>query len=66
MSRGGPRKGFGGAQPGAGRKPLDDPTKRHVIRLTESQSRMFKELGGSPWLQGYLNLKLREKEANSR
>ena len=57
--RGGPREGFGGAQPGAGRKPDKDPTKAGALKLTKTQHAMFKALGGSPWLQGLLNLEIR-------
>lgn len=63
--RGGPRKGFGGAQPGAGRKPDPKPSKPRGVRLTDEQNAMFQELGGSPWLQGMLNLEIRRQEAEN-
>ena len=65
--RGGPRKGFGGAQPGAGRKPDPIKTKSVALKLTPDQHTAFKALGGSPWLQGLLNLEARrlaEKQRN--
>jgi hypothetical protein len=49
--------------PGAGRKPDKEPTKPRAIRLTDRQARAFQDLGGSPWLQGLLNLKLRRQDA---
>lgn len=55
-----PRPGFGGKQPGAGRKPFDVPTQRHIIRVTDEQWEEFERSGGSPWLQGLLNLRIRE------
>ena len=57
--RGGPRPGFGGAQPGAGRKPDAVKTKLVGFKLTQAQHDMAKALGGSPWLQGLLNLEIR-------
>ena len=57
--RGGKREGAGGAQPGAGRKPDAEPKKRVALLLTEAQHTEFKRLGGSPWLQGLLNLEIR-------
>ena len=54
--RGGPRKGFGGQQPGSGRKPTG--VKRHVIVMTDPQWLEFRVQGGSPWLQGVMNLLL--------
>jgi hypothetical protein len=45
--------------PGAGRKPNAIPTKPHLVRLTPDQHAMMKALGGSPWLQGLLNLEVR-------
>jgi len=62
MTRGGPRKGFGGAQPGAGRKPDPIPTQQFGIKLTVDQHKAFQALGGSPWLQGLLNLEIRRRE----
>jgi len=62
--RGGPREGFGGAQPGAGRKPDAEPTKPRAIRLTDRQNAAYVALGGSPWLQGLLNLEIRRQENN--
>lgn len=59
--RGGPRKGFGGAQPNAGRKPNATPTEPRLVRLTDDQHAMMKALGGSPWLQGLLNLEIRRQ-----
>lgn len=58
--RGGPRKGFGGPQPNSGRPKMH--TARHVIRVTDAQWSQFVALGGSPWLQGQLNLKIKEAE----
>ena len=60
--RGGARKGFGGAQPGAGRKPDKEPTKPRGVRLTDRQNDEFQAAGGSPWLQGLLNLRIRNRE----
>lgn len=61
--RGGARKGTGGARPDAGRKPLCKPTKPRLVRLNDEQAAMMKELGGSDWLQGQLNLAIRQREA---
>lgn len=63
--KGGPRKGTGGAMPGAGRKPDPVPTKEYAMRLTENQHGIFKALGGSPWLQGLLNLEIRKREKSA-
>lgn len=60
--RGGPRKGFGGAQPNSGRKPLEVPTKPVQVWLTVPQWLEFKSQGGSPWLQGILNLQILERQ----
>jgi len=60
--RGGPRKGFGGEQPGAGRKPDAEPKKPRAVRLSDSQAAAFQSLGGSPWLQGLLNLEIQRQQ----
>jgi hypothetical protein len=52
--------------PGAGRKPDKEPTKPRGIRLTDRQSRAFQDLGGSPWLQGLLNLELHRQDAEAK
>ena len=57
------RKDNGGARPGAGRKPV--PTRKRTYRLTDEQYAMGQELGGSPWLQDLLNLRIREKAARA-
>ena len=54
--RGGPREGFGGAQPGAGRKPDAEPKKPRAVRLSDRQAAAFQSLGGVGWLQGQCNL----------
>ncbi len=59
--RGGARKGCGGAMPGAGRKPDPVPTKGVEVRLTDAQHEEFRLQGGSGWLQGQLNLKIKER-----
>lgn len=64
--RGGARSGFGGAQPGAGRKPNKEATKPRAVRLTDRQVQAFQDLGGSPWLQGLLNLELRRQDAEAK
>ena len=56
--RGGPRKGFGGPQPNSGRPALEVPTKPVQVWLTVPQWQEFKGVGGSPWLQGAMNLLL--------
>ena len=61
--RGGSRKGFGGPQPNSGRPALEVPTKPVQVWLTVPQWQEFKGVGGSPWLQGLLNLRIREKAA---
>ena len=61
--RGGPRKGFGGAQPGAGRKPDAEPKKPRAVRLSDRQAEAFQSLGGVGWLQGLLNLEIRRQAA---
>jgi len=53
------RKDNGGARPGAGRKPT--LTQKRTYRLTDEQDAMAQELGGSPWLQGVLNLLLADR-----
>ena len=50
------RKNFGGPQPGSGRPKTG--VKRRVILLTDPQWTEFRWLGGSPWLQGAMNLLL--------
>jgi hypothetical protein len=60
--RGGKREGTGGAMPGAGRKPDRQLTKPRAIRLTDRQAQAYQDLGGSPWLQGILNLEIRKQE----
>ena len=47
---------------GAGRKPDREPAKPRVIRLTDQQAQTFQNQGGSPWLQGLLNLELRRQK----
>lgn len=49
--------------PGAGRKPDKELAKPRGIRLTDRQAQAYKDLGGSPWLQGLLNLEIR-RQAN--
>ena len=61
--KGGARKGTGGAMPGAGRKPDPVPTMAVEFRLTRPQRDMAKALGGSPWLQGLLNLEIQQLSA---
>lgn len=56
MSRGGPRKGFGGPQPNSGRKPTHKPKKPWPIRLSDEQIGELKLQGGAPWFGGILNL----------
>ena len=51
--------------PGAGRKPDPVATKAIEIRLTPDQHAMMKALGGSPWLQGLLNLEIQRQQGNS-
>ena len=63
--KGGARKGAGGAMPGAGRKPNPVATKPIEIRLTPDQHTMMKGLGGSPWLQGLLNLEIQKQNKGS-
>ena len=47
--------------PGAGRKPNAEPTKPRAIRLTDRQNAAYVALGGSPWLQGLLNLEIQRQ-----
>lgn len=61
--RGGPRKGFGGPQPNAGRKPDPVKTKPVQVWLTPEQHAEFKLQGQSGWLQGQMNLKIKERLA---
>lgn len=49
-----PRKGFGGPQPNSGRKATG--VERRCVTATDPQWIEFKKRGGSPWLQGILNL----------
>ena len=60
--RGGARKGAGGKQPGAGRKPNAVQTYRTTFMLTKDQQDEARNQGGSPWLQGLLNLEIKEKK----
>lgn len=60
--RGGKREGTGGAIPGAGRKPDKEPTKPRAVRLTDRQNEMLQSKGGSPYIQGLLNLEIRRQE----
>lgn len=60
--RGGPRKGFGGPQPNSGRPALEVPTKPVQVWLTVPQWLEFKRQGGSGWLQGQMNLKIKQRE----
>ena len=53
------RKSNGGARAGAGRKPDAFPKKYRKFLLSDAQYAMAKTLGGSPWLQGVLNLENR-------
>ena len=61
MNRGAPRKGFGGPQPNSGRKSMG--VRRRCVTATDAQWAMFLTLGGSPWLQGQLNLKIKARLA---
>ena len=60
--KGGARKTTGGAMPGAGRKPDQVPTMAVEFRLTQPQRDMAKARGGSPWLQGLLNLEIQRQQ----
>jgi len=53
------RKNNGGPRVGAGRKPDAFPKKYRKFLLSDAQYAMAKSLGGSPWLQGQLNLKIK-------
>jgi len=55
------RKPTGGVRRGAGRKPAAVPTKPVQVWLTVSQWLEFKNQGGSPWLQGVMNLLLADR-----
>ena len=55
------RKDNGGARPGAGRKPNATPKKYRKFLLTDAQYAAAKMAGGSPWLQGILNLLLTDR-----
>lgn len=57
------RKDNGGARQGAGRKPNTTPKKYRKFLLTDEQYEMAKSLGGSPWLQGQLNLQIKARPA---
>ena len=51
------RKNNGGPRAGAGRKPDAIKKKYRKFLLSDEQYAMARTLGGSPWLQGLLNLK---------
>ena len=51
----------GGARPGAGRKRNKVPTKAVQVWLMPDQHGMLREMDGSPWLQGILNLLLTDR-----
>lgn len=53
------RKNNGGPRAGAGRKPDAIKKKYRKFLLSDEQYAMAKKLGGSPWLQGVLNLKIK-------
>ena len=53
------RKDFGGPQPTSGRKSIG--VRRRCVTATDAQWVMFLALGGSPWLQGILNLLLTDR-----
>lgn len=53
--------GWGGYRPGAGGKPLEIPTKRVGIRLTEDEHTQLKALGGSKWIRAQLKRERDEK-----
>ena len=53
------RKNNGGPRVGAGRKPDAIKKKYRKFLLSDAQYEMAKNLGGSPWLQGQLNLKIK-------
>lgn len=57
--RGAPRKGFGGPQPNSGRPAIG--IRRRCVTATDAQWAVFLALGGSPWLQGVLNLLLTDR-----
>lgn len=59
MIRNDGRKNNGGARAGAGRKPDAIKKKYRKFLLSDAQYAMAKKLGGSPWLQGVLNLENR-------
>ena len=59
------RKNNGGARPGAGRKSDKVPKKYRRFLLSDEQHAMAQNLGGSPWLQGQLNLKIRARLATA-
>ena len=45
---------WGGARPGAGRKPREEKTVRVSAFLTEAERDMFKLLGGAKWIQSQI------------
>jgi hypothetical protein len=47
----------------AGCKPDKELPNPRAIRLINRQARAFQDIGGSPWLQDLLNLKLRRQNA---
>ena len=53
------RKGFGGPQPNSGRPAIG--VRRRCVTATDAQWAVFLALGGSPWLQGLLNLLLTDR-----
>lgn len=59
------RKNNGGPRAGAGRKPDAIKKKYRKFLLSDEQYAMAKKLGGSPWLQGVLNLKIKAEEAEN-
>jgi hypothetical protein len=49
------KTGRGGFREGAGRTPVDEPTKAKTVHLTERQSEILKKAGGNPYLRKHLD-----------
>ena len=56
------RNGWGGARPGAGRKPLEGRRLdvKLQVRVTNEQRAKFAALGGGVWLRAHLNELIRQ------
>jgi hypothetical protein len=53
--RASPKAGHGGARPGAGRKPSENPRKPYSLRLTDEERKALDALGGPEFFLHHLH-----------